>query len=193
MNLNRDEAIALLKEHNKDEGHIKHGLAVEACMRYFAVKAGSDENLWGITGLLHDLDWEEVAENNPEKHTHVTAEILRDKQYPEALIRAIQAHSWGITSDVEPLSDMEKTLFTIDELTGLVMTTALVRPSKSLMDLTPKSVKKKWKDKRFAAGVDRDLIEKGASMMGIELQDLIKDVIEAMRPVEADLGLGTAQ
>ena len=151
MDLNRDNAIALLREHNKDEGHIKHGFAVEACMRYFAKKTDSDEDLWGITGLLHDLDWEEVAETSPDQHTHVTATILKDKEYPEEMIRAIQAHSWGLTSDVEPLTDMEKTLYTVDELTGLIMTTALVRPSKSLMDLTPKSVKKKWKDKRFAA------------------------------------------
>lgn len=185
----REEALELLKEHNKDLGHIRHAMAVEACMRYFATKYGENPDLWGIAGLVHDLDWEEVAETAPESHTHVGAKILEDLNYPAEVVRAVLAHGWGICSDVEPVSNMEKTLFSIDELTGLVMTTALVRPSRSLSDLTVKSVKKKWGDKRFAAGVDRQLIEKGASMMGMELSDLIDGVIEAMKPIQTELGL----
>lgn len=188
MSISRDDALVLIKEHNKEEGHIRHALAVEACMRYFALKFDQDPDLWGLAGLVHDLDWEEVA-SCPDNHTKVAASILEDKGYPEEVIRAVRAHGWGICSDVEPISSMEKTLFSVDELTGLVMTTALVRPSKSLSDLTVKSVKKKWNDKRFAAGVDRQLIEKGADMMGIELSDLISGVIEAMKPVQRELGL----
>lgn len=191
MSITREEALELLKEHNKDQGHIRHAMAVEACMRYFASRLGQDQDAWGLAGLVHDLDWEEVA-SCPEKHTELAASILGEKGYPEEIIRAVRAHGWGICSDVEPISDMEKTLFSVDELTGLVMTTALVRPSRSLSDLTVKSVKKKWGDKRFAAGVNRELIEKGASMMGIELSDLIGGVIEAMKPIQKDLGLEVA-
>lgn len=188
MTITREDALNLVKEHNQDQGHVRHALAVEACMRYFAVKAGQDPDLWGLAGLVHDIDWEEVS-SCPEKHTELGASILKEKGYSDEIVRAVRAHGWGICSDVEPISDMEKTLFSVDELTGLVMTTALVRPSRSLSDLTVKSVKKKWKDKRFAAGVDRDLIEKGAAMMNIELSDLINGVIEAMRPIQEDLGL----
>lgn len=185
----REEAFELVKEHNKDLGHIRHALAVEACMRHFASRYGGDPDLWGMAGLVHDLDWEEVMDKDPNSHTHVASEILADQAYPQEVIRAVEAHGWGICSDVEPKSDMEKTLYSVDELTGLVMTTALVRPSKSLSDLTAKSVKKKWKDKAFAAGVDRSIIEKGASMMGIDITDLITGVIEAMRPIQKELGL----
>lgn len=188
MSVSREEALGLLKKYNKDQGHIRHALAVEACMRYFAKRADQDQDTWGLAGLVHDLDWEEVS-SCPERHTELSASILREEGYPEEIIRAVRAHGWGICSDVEPISEMEKTLFSVDELTGLVMTTALVRPSRSLSDLTVKSVKKKWNDKRFAAGVDRELIERGASMMGIELSDLIGGVIEAMKPIQVDLGL----
>jgi putative nucleotidyltransferase with HDIG domain len=192
MTVTRENAWELLKEYNEDEGHLRHALAVEACMRYFASKSGEDEDIWGLAGLVHDLDWERVSEKEPENHTKLAAAVLEEKGYPREVIRAVQAHGWGICSDVEPLSEMEKTLYSVDELTGLVMTTALVRPSRSLSDLSVKSVKKKWKDKRFAAGVDRELIERGAAMMGIELTDLIDGVIQAMRPIEKDLGLGAS-
>jgi putative nucleotidyltransferase with HDIG domain len=189
MELSRSAAMELLRKHNRDEGHIRHALAVEATMRWFARKAGADEELWGMAGLLHDIDWEKV-QATPHLHTKEGAAWLRAEGYPEEIARAVEAHGWGLCSDVEPKSDMEKTLFTIDELTGMVITAALVRPSRSLADLEVKSVKKKWKDKAFARGVDRELILKGAGMMGMELDDLILGVIEAMRPVEKDLGLG---
>ena len=189
MELSRSDTLELLRKHNKDEGHIRHALAVEATMRWFARKAGADEDLWGIAGLIHDIDWEEM-QATPQLHTKEGAKWLRSEGYPEEIARAVEAHGWGICSDVEPKSPMEKTLFTIDELTGMVITAALVRPSRSLSDLEVKSVKKKWKDKAFARGVDRDLILKGADMMGVQLDDLIQGVIEAMRPVERELGLG---
>ena len=189
MELSRSATLELLRKHNRDEGHIRHALAVEATMRWFARKAGADEDLWGIAGLIHDIDWEEM-QATPHLHTNEGAKWLRSEGYPEEIARAVEAHGWGICSDVEPKSPMEKTLFTIDELTGMVITAALVRPSRSLSDLEVKSVKKKWKDKAFARGVDRDLILKGADMMGVQLDDLIQGVIEAMRPVERELGLG---
>lgn len=185
----RDEALNLLKEHNRDNNHIKHALAVEAAMRYFAGQKGGDPDLWGMTGLLHDIDWEETQED-PEKHTSVGAQWLKEAGYPEEIVRAVQAHGWGICSDVEPVSDMEKTLYAVDELTGLVMAAALVRPSRSLQDLKVKSVKKKWKDKAFARGVDRDIIDKGVEKLGTTRDELIEGVLQAMRPIEKDLGLG---
>jgi putative nucleotidyltransferase with HDIG domain len=187
--MNRDEALKLLKEHNTEEGHIKHALAVEAAMRHFARKAGEDEDLWGITGLLHDLDWEKTQQT-PERHTHVGAQILREEGYPEEVVRAVLSHGWGICSDVRPESNMEKHLYAVDELTGFITAVALVRPGKSLQDLKVKSVKKKWKDKAFARGVDRDVIQKGADILGQPLEELIGEVIEALRPVEREIGLG---
>jgi predicted hydrolase (HD superfamily) len=154
-------------------------------MRYFARKRGEDEEKWGTIGLIHDLDYEQF----PDQHCKKTEEILRENDWPEEYIRAVISHGWGICTDVEPESELEKVLYTIDELTGLVVTTALVRPSKSVMDVKTKSVKKKWKDKRFAAGVDRTIIEKGAGMLGIELSDLINDTIMGMREVAEDIGL----
>ncbi len=185
----REKALALLKEHNREEGHIQHAFAVEATMRYFGEKKGEDPELWGLVGLLHDIDWEETQET-PEKHCSLAPQWLKDAGYSDEIIRAVQAHGWSICSDVEPLTEMEKTLFAIDELTGLIITTALVRPGKSLQDLKVKSVKKKWKDKRFAAGVDREIIIKGAEMLGVTIEDLIDGTIEAMKPVEKELGLG---
>lgn len=181
----REEAFALLKQYNQNEGLIKHALAVEGVMRYFARKRGEDEEKWGTIGLIHDLDYEKF----PEQHCRKTEEILRKNNWPEEYIRAVVSHGWGICSDVKPESELEKVLFTIDELTGLVVTTALVRPSKSVMDVKTKSVKKKWKDKRFAAGVDRSIIEKGAEMLGMELSDVISDTIMGMREVAAAIGL----
>ena len=181
----RDETLELLKKYNKSDSLIKHALAVEGVMRYFARQRGEDEDKWGTIGLIHDLDYEQF----PDQHCHKTEEILRENHWPEEYIRAVISHGWGICTDVKPESEMEKVLYTIDELTGLVVTTALVRPSKSVMDVKTKSVKKKWKDKRFAAGVDRSIIEKGAAMLGLELPDLINDTIMGMREVAEDIGL----
>jgi putative nucleotidyltransferase with HDIG domain len=181
----REEALALLKEYNKSEGLIKHALAVEAVMCYSARKRGEDEEKWGVIGLIHDLDYEQF----PQQHCKKTEEILRKNNWPEEYIRAVMSHAWGMHTDVEPTTDLEKTLYAVDELTGLIVATALVRPSKSIMDMKAKSVKKKWKDKSFAAGVDREIIEKGAQMLSIELNELITDAIAGMREVADELGL----
>jgi len=181
----RQEAWAILSEFNQNDSLIKHALCVEGVMRHIARKKGEDEDKWGIIGLVHDLDYEQF----PEQHCRKTPEILAARGWPEDYIRAIVSHGWGICSDVEPQSDMEKVLYAIDELTGLVTAVALVRPSKSVMDLTPKSVKKKWKDKAFAAGVDRTIIEKGAAMLGVDRSELIEDVIMGMREVADTIGL----
>ncbi|HIP38534.1 MAG TPA: HDIG domain-containing protein [Desulfocapsa sulfexigens] len=181
----REEAFELLKKYNSSESLIKHALAVEGVMRFCARKKGADQEQWGIIGLIHDLDYEQY----PEQHCKKTAEILKENDWPDEYIRAVVSHGWGICSDIEPQSEMEKTLFAIDELTGLVTTTALVRPSKSVLDLKPKSVKKKWKDKRFAAGVDRLIIEKGAEMLGVQVADLIIDTIMGMQDVAEEIGL----
>jgi putative nucleotidyltransferase with HDIG domain len=181
----REEAFGLLKEYNKSQGLIKHALAVEGVMRYIARKRGEDEEKWGVIGLIHDLDYEKY----PDQHCRKTEEILQEHGWPQEYIRAVISHGWGICVDVEPKTELEKVLYAIDELTGLVVTTALVRPSRSVMDLKTKSVKKKWKDKRFAAGVDRSIIEKGAQMLGVELADLITDTIMGMREVADEIGL----
>ncbi|MGD9173408.1 MAG: HDIG domain-containing protein [Desulfobacterales bacterium] len=181
----REDALALLKQYNKNESLIKHALAVEGVMRYMARKRGGDEEKWGVIGLIHDLDYEQF----PDQHCKKTEEILRKNNWPEEYIRAVVSHGWGICTDVKPQSDMEKVLYAIDELTGLVVTSALVRPSKSVMDMKAKSVKKKWKQKQFAAGVDRSIIEKGADMMEVELSELITDTIMGMREVASEIGL----
>jgi putative nucleotidyltransferase with HDIG domain len=181
----REEAYRLLTDYNKNESLIKHALAVEAVMRYFARKTGEDEEKWGVIGLVHDLDYEQF----PEAHCRKSEEILRANDWPEEYIRAVVSHGWGICSDVEPQTELEKVLYTIDELTGLIVTTALVRPSKSVLDLEAKSVKKKWKDKRFAAGVDRSVIEKGAQRLDRDLTEIITDTIMGMRAVADDIGL----
>ena len=181
----REEAFSLLKEYNKSEGLLKHALAVEAVMRYCARKRGEDEEKWGVIGLAHDLDYEQF----PEQHCRKTEEILTSHNWPAEYIRAVMSHGWGICTDVEPQSELEKVLYTVDELVGLVVATALVRPSRSVMDMKAKSVKKKWKEKSFAAGVNRDVIEKGAEMLGIELGEIIGDVIMGMREVADEIGL----
>ncbi|HBT89984.1 MAG: HD domain-containing protein [Desulfobacter sp.] len=181
----RDAALALLKKYNTSESLIKHAFAVEAVMRYMAGKYSEDKDTWGIVGLIHDLDYERF----PDQHCKKTEEILKENDWPKDLIRAVVSHGWGICTDVKPESTMEKVLFAVDELTGLVATSALVRPSKSVMDMKAKSVKKKWKDKRFAAGVDRSIIQKGADMLGVELGDLITDTIMGMREVAVEIGL----
>ena len=181
----REDAWNLLTAYNQSDSLRKHALAVEGVMRYFARKYGEDESVWGIIGLIHDLDYEQF----PDQHCIKTEAILRENGWPEDYIRAVISHGYGICTDVEPRATMEKVLYAVDELTGLVTTTALVRPSKSVMDLKAKSVKKKWKDKRFAAGVDRSIIEKGAAMLEVELSELITDTIMGMREVADDIGL----
>jgi len=164
----RDEAWTLLNEYNSSEGLIKHALAVEAVMRYMARKRGEDEETWGIVGLIHDLDYERY----PDQHCAKTSEILRERGWPDELVRAVVSHGYGLCTDVEPQTEMEKVLYAVDELTGLVVATALVRPSRSVMDMKAKSVRKKWKDKSFAAGVSREVIEDGARRLGVDLADL---------------------
>jgi putative nucleotidyltransferase with HDIG domain len=180
-----DEALSLFKEFNKDESLRKHAYAVEGVMRYIARRNGEDEEKWGIVGLMHDLDYERF----PEQHCKKAKKILEERGWPEEYIRAIVSHGWGICSDVEPQTKMEKTLYAVDELTGLITAVAIIRPSKSVADLEAKSVIKKWKDKSFAAGVNRSVIEKGVAMLGIELTDLIGDTILGMRQVAERIGL----
>ena len=182
---NREEAFELLKEFNQDERLIKHALAVEAVMRYWARKHGHDEEKWAVIGLVHDLDYERF----PNEHCHKTEEILTERGWPAEYIRAVVSHGWGICTDVEPRNELEKVLYSIDELTGLVAATALVRPSKSVMDVKVKSVKKKWKDKAFAAGVNREVIAKGADMLGVEVAELIDNAIMGMQAVAGQIGL----
>ena len=181
----RTEAFALLQKYNRSESLIKHALAVEGVMRHFARQNGQDEEKWGIVGLIHDLDYEQF----PEAHCRKTEEILTAEGWPAEMIRAVVSHGWGICSEIRPESPMEKTLYAVDELTGLVATTALVRPSRSVLDLTAQSVKKKWKDKRFAAGVDRTIIDRGAEMLGMDRSALITETIQGMRTVAEAIGL----
>ena len=181
----RDTAFELFKKYNKSESLLKHALSVEGVMRYMAKKHGEDEDKWGIVGLIHDLDYEMY----PEQHCIMTEKILIENNWPEEYIRAVLSHGWGLASDVEPVSLLERTIYAVDELTGLVATSALVRPSKSVMDMEARSVRKKWNDKKFAAGIDRFVIEKGAEMLGVNLDELITDCIMGMRSVAKEIGL----
>lgn len=184
-NPSRQDALNILHKYNESDSLRKHAYAVEGVMRFIARKRGQDEEKWGIIGLIHDLDYEKF----PNEHCSKTRLLLEEHGWPEEYIRAAISHGWGICTDVTPQSDLEKVLYTIDELTGLVVTTALIRPSKSVMDVTLKSVKNKWKDKRFAAGVDRAVIEKGAQMVGASLEELIEDTIKGMQEVAEAIGL----
>jgi putative nucleotidyltransferase with HDIG domain len=181
----RDEALLLFRKYNSSESLYRHALAVEGVMKYMARKIGEDEETWGVIGLIHDLDYEMY----PDQHCTMTEKILKEEGWPDDYIRAVISHGYGICSDVEPLTLLERTLFAVDELTGLVTTSALVRPSKSIIDMEAKSVRKKWNDRRFAAGVDRSVIEKGAEMLGIDLNELITDTIMGMREVAEEIGL----
>ena len=181
----RDQAFALLKEYNRNESLIKHAIAVESVMRHFARLFNEDEEKWGIIGLIHDLDYEMY----PDAHCHKTKEILEQEGWPESYVKAVISHGWKICTDVEPVEKMEKVLYTIDELTGLVFATALMRPGKSIMDLTEKSVMKKWKQKSFAAGVNRDIISEGAAMLGMDLEEVIRETINGMKSCATELGL----
>ena len=182
----RVEALELFRQYNKSESLLKHALTVEAVMRHFAAiyDEGNIEK-WGIVGLVHDLDYEMF----PEQHCLKVREILTSAQWPEDYIHAIESHGWGLCADVEPEHYMEKVLFTIDELTGLITAAALLRPSKSVLDLEVKSVKKKWKDARFAAGVNRGVIEQGTEMLDLELEFIIDETIKGMREAAAEIGL----
>lgn len=182
----REEAFELLKEYNKNESLIKHALAVEGVMVHFAELFGEEDiEKWAVIGLIHDLDYEMY----PEQHCIKTKEILEERNWPEEYIRTIISHGWGICTDVEPIETIDKVLYTIDELTGLIAATALVRPSKSVLDMKPKSVKKKWKQSSFAAGVDRSIIEKGAEMLGMDLNTVIAETIKGMQKVAEGIGL----
>lgn len=181
----REEAFKVLTAYTKSEALIKHGLSVEGVMRRFARLNGEDEEYWGQVGLLHDVDYEQW----PEQHLAVAPRLLADAGYDADFIHAVCAHGWGLCSDVKPEKRMETVLYTIDELTGLITAAALMRPSKSVMDLELKSLKKKFKDKAFAAGVNREVIKNGAEMLGIELDTLFTEVIEGMREVHEAIGL----
>lgn len=182
----RSQALELLREFNTNPSLIRHAIAVEAVMRHFAEVLGeSDKEKWGVIGLVHDLDYEKY----PELHCRKVREMLAERDWPEGYIHAVESHGWKLCSDVEPAERMEKVLYTIDELTGLISAVALMRPSRSLLDLTTKSVKKKWKDRAFAAGVSRDVIEEGARSLGMELDTVIEETINGMRTVAEEIGL----
>jgi len=181
----RDDAWNLLNEYIQSDNLIKHCLAVEGVMRYLARKHGEDEEKWGVVGLIHDVDYQQY----PDQHCTKVRDILEERGWPEEYIRAVQSHGYSRVNEIEPQTLMEKSLFAIDELTGLVTATALVRPSKSVLDTKAKSVKKKWKDKGFSAAVDRDLIQSGVDRLGVELTELISDTIMGMREVADEIGL----
>ena len=183
--ITREQAFDLLKKYNTESFHIRHALTVEGVMRWYARELGygQEEEYWGITGLLHDIDFEQY----PDQHCRKAPELLREGGVGEDMIRSICSHGYGICSDIEPEHQMEKVLFAADELTGLIGAAALMRPSKSVMDMEVKSLKKKFKDKRFAAGCSREVIEKGAHILGWELNDLFEKTIQAMRSCEQEV------
>ena len=181
--ITRAEALELLKKYNEDEFHIHHGLMVEGTMRYFAEKLGygAEADYWAMVGLLHDIDFEMW----PEEHCIKAVELLQEAGIEESMIRAITSHAYGLTEGVpQPEHEMEKVLFACDELTGLIGAAALMRPSKSVQDMELKSLKKKFKDKRFAAGCSRDVIRQGAEMLGWELDQLMEETLQAMKACE---------
>lgn len=181
----REKAFALLQEYNGNQALVVHGLAVESIMRHFAAKAGEDVEYWGCVGLLHDVDYEKY----PEEHCKKAVEILQDAGFDEGFIRAVVSHGYGLVCDVEPQLYMEKVLYTVDELSGLINAAAILRPSHSVMDLEVKSVKKKFKDKKFAAGVNREVILDGCKRLGMDLDEVIAQCIEGMRENHEALGL----
>ncbi len=183
--MNREQALSIVNEFVKNQNLVRHMLAVEAAMRFYAEKFDDDVETWGITGLLHDFDWE--IHPSMEKHPQAGIPILRERGVPEEIVRAVLSHADH--TGVERESLMEKALYACDEITGLIVAVALVRPSRSLSDLKVKSVKKKWKDKSFAAGANREEIATGAEEFGIELWEHVGNVIEAMRRIAPELGL----
>lgn len=184
-NISREEALKLLMEYNKEPFHILHGLTVEGAMRWFARELGyaDEEEYWGITGLLHDIDFEQY----PEEHCIKAPELLKAGNVGEDMIYSICSHGYGLCCDVEPKHEMEKVLFACDELTGLIGAAAKMRPSKSVMDMEVSSLKKKFKDKKFAAGCSRDVIKTGAQRLGWELDELMEKTILAMRSCEESI------
>ena len=183
MELTREQALALLQKYNKEPFHIQHALTVEGVMRWFAQENGEDVEFWGLCGLLHDIDFERY----PEQHCQKAPELLAEVNASEEMVHAICSHGYGICSDVEPLHLMEKIMFTVDELTGLIGAAARMRPSKSVMDMELSSLKKKFKDKKFAAGCSRDVIKQGAEMLGWSLDEVLDKTILAMRSCEASI------
>lgn len=184
-NLTREEALELLRKYNQEPFHIQHGLTVEKTMRWFANELGygDEADYWAITGLLHDIDFEQY----PEEHCVKAPELLREAGVGEDMIHSICSHGYGICCDVEPEHEMEKVLFAADELTGLIGAAALMRPSKSVQDMEVSSVKKKFKDKRFAAGCSRDTIREGAQRLGWDLNDLFEKTLKAMQSCEDEI------
>ena len=182
---NRQQAWELLREYNSSDSLLKHALAVEAVMRYFAREMGEDEEKWGVIGLLHDLDYDRF----PDEHCDKTKEILEERDIDPDYIHAVLSHGYGLRNDIEPILPMEKVLYATDELTGLINAAAIMRPSKSVLDLELGSVKKKFKSSGFAAGVNRDVIRKGAEMLGTTVEELITGCIAAMREQAEVLGL----
>jgi putative nucleotidyltransferase with HDIG domain len=183
--MNRAEGLAIIQEYVKNENLIKHMFAVEACMRFYAQKYGDDVEKWGLTGLIHDFDWE--IHPTMEQHPQEGAPILRAKGVPEEIVVAILSH--GENTGVPRQTPLQKGLYACDEITGLVTAVALVRPSRSLSDLEPSSVKKKWKDRAFAAGANRAEIETATAEFGVELWEHVGNIIVAMRGIAPDLGL----
>ena len=181
----REKAFALLQEYNQNQALVVHGMAVEAIMRHYGAKAGEDVEYWGCGGLLHDVDYERY----PKEHCKKAVEILQNAGYDEGFIRAVVSHGYGLVCDVEPQLYMEKVLYTVDELSGLINAAAILRPSHSVMDLEVKSVKKKFKDKKFAAGVNREVILDGCKRLGAELDEVIAECIAGMRENHEALGL----
>ena len=181
----RDQALALLKEYNKDPFHLHHAFTVEGIMGQLATELGygEEKDFWSLVGLLHDLDFEQY----PEQHCVKVQELLRERDYDERLIHAIACHGYGLCVDIAPEHEMEKVLFAVDELSGLIGAAALMRPSRSVSDMELSSVKKKFKDKKFAAGCSRDVIRQGADMLGWELDELFSRTLAAMQATEADL------
>ena len=180
LNFSRDEALKLLKKYNKEEFHLRHALTVEGVMRYFAKENGEDEEFWGLVGLLHDVDFEKY----PEEHCKKAPELLKEINASDEMIHAICSHAYGICSDIKPEHQMEKILFAVDELTGLIWAAAKMRPSKSTKDMEVSSLKKKFKDQKFAAGCSRETIQEGAENLGWELSKLFEKTIFAMRECE---------
>ena len=178
--MDREQALSLLKKYNEEEFHLRHALTVEQVMKYFAKENGYDESFWGIVGLLHDVDFEKY----PDEHCKKAPELLKEIDASDEMIHAICSHGYGICTDIKPEHEMEKILFAVDELTGLIWAAAKMRPSHSTKDMEVSSLKKKFKDKKFAAGCSRDVIKQGAEELGWELDDLFSKTISAMQNSE---------
>ena len=178
--MEREQAWALLRRYNAEAFHLRHALTVEGVMRHFAAARGEDADFWGVAGLLHDIDFEQW----PDEHCQKAPALLREAGAEDALIHAVCSHGWGLCSEVEPAHEMEKLLFAADELTGLIWSASLMRPSKSVQDMEVKSLKKKFKDKKFAAGCSREVITKGAELCGLTLEELMEQTLDAMRASE---------